>query len=125
MNNTRRVLVLLLAACFGCGDYEVALPNGYKLVRMGRNKVVILLPDFAGTAISPTVRQYAVLSDVVTGYAEPPPPSLNPGSEEPELKGYFVVDTASGKTWVGLERATWLERLREFGISDEPKLIRP
>lgn len=124
MTSTRRFLVLLLAGCLGCGEYEVALPNGYELVRLGPNEIVIVLPHI-GIIISPTVREYVVLSDVVTGYAEPPPASVAGASEEAVAEGYFVIDTASGEKWVGLERAEWLERLREVGISGEPKLNEP
>lgn len=119
----------------------ISLPNGYRIVGV-RGNVFIDLPwhqqervyketGIIGTRrIGPRVDGYRVFPDIVAGHVSAPKRSeadygYQPISSEHEIAGYFILNTEMHVTYLGLSRHDWLEKLREFQITEEPRLFRP
>jgi hypothetical protein len=127
MSQTRIAALVTLGLLAGCWDYSVRLPNGFRLVRLNGAERVIVLPDNR-VLIDPDVRKYAVVNEVVVGFAEIPEPLPQFPKEPPPARqkaGYFIVDTKSAKVWDGTSKEAWLAQLRVLGIEREPHLKRP
>jgi hypothetical protein len=120
------LLMLLALALAGCWEATLDLPGGWKqaswrgygyfLFKTAENTTRIELE------IGPTVKRCQVIGTVITGHVVAEPPKIGPYRRP--TSGYFVVDTATGRVWQGLDEATWQGRLRDVGITDEPALKR-
>ena len=135
-------------SCSGCdkvlehsmsGDYKVALPNGYALIRSNAYDVAIWNPE-EGTyhqrsrIIAPLITGISVQGDWVLGLVED---SHNPWlleknerakvekAEQEKARGYFLLNTKTHNVQIGLTKETWLTVLKDNGIQSEPQLERP
>ena len=70
MTQSRVAVLLTLAVLAGC-DYSINLPNGFEFVRLDAAEGVIAFPD-KRIAIDPDVQTYAVVNEVITGFADIP-----------------------------------------------------
>lgn len=110
--------------CIGCtfrqGDYEVALPNGYKLARIYENG--LLVADASNSVIlHPNVEKYTVLENFVVGVCGR---SRFPSSQEPF--GYFIIDTKTGEVQSGLSDVDFQAVINTCcGLSEIPDLRVP
>ena len=117
------VVGLCCGIFFGCHptDYSVQLPNGYSVVRVNSDK--LLIADARPVVVvPPSVKEMGVTGNLVYGRVS------RPSVLDPNLKtitGYFVVDTRTGGVMLGMEENAWLRRLRDSGINERPILRRP
>jgi hypothetical protein len=111
---------LLIACPGGMTDYRRDLTHGYKLVRANADEYVIV-DSMDGVVVTPTISEIGHVGDVIVGVTELPQRQGNFGSKP----GYFVVNTATGETRMGLSKDACLAELRRYGIDDEPTLRRP
>ena len=125
-----RVLVgtLALTLLSGCGDYQIDLPNGYRLVRTNASSIQIFSPptvkrlgDHTGIVVPPKIVAIACVGDVVCGIVESSPDSENAALTVP---GYFVLDTRTGDVTLGLNKEKQLEQLKKLGVTETPSLTR-
>jgi len=117
------ILFILLLALNNCGgDYNKNLPNNYKLARTSSSEVSIYEPGGKGI-IAPNIDRYAVIGDIVVGYVEKPQPPADLEGSNPVL-GYFILNTKTHELLQGYGKEKWLEKLRLYGINEEPKLHR-
>jgi hypothetical protein len=125
------LIFCLVSGCmFGVGgfaDYEVQLPNKYKLIRSSREEVEVY-SDFSSSDISlpkvivgPKVTEINFTGDIVYGRVVKPSYEVSI-SHTPE--GYFILNTKTNEAQVGLKRFDWLAKLKNLGIND-PKLDDP
>lgn len=120
-----RCFLLIAMSWIACsGDYAIELPNGYELVRFNGLETGIVAPG-GRLVINPTVREYAVLGDLVVGNADVPERLEGQPAPFRTAAGYFVLNTDSGEIADGLTDEAWRAKLAELGIGDEPKLNRP
>lgn len=119
----RSLLLALAIVALGC-DFKVPLPHGYEIWQLEGRDTRVVTPNHY-TAVAPDVRSYAVIGDVVVGYATLPRPPAPREPEPPVVRtapGYFILDTASGRVWDPLTKEQWLARLRKLGVANEPSL---
>lgn len=118
----RHLATVLLLSLIGCSLDEVALPNGCVLVYLNAREVAIADPDRT-ELIAADVARHRVMGDLVVGFARVP--ELLAGQDPPDRRreGFFVLDTRTREVWDPLPKDEWLERLRAFGIEDEPWLF--
>ena len=127
------VLVILFGWFTGCesmlrllpiGDYEAQLPNGYHLVRTNSPTVFIWSPKGISTAmvVPPKIVEIGVHEALVAGRVE-----YSPDSDVPmeHAAGYFILDTSNGEVDIGLSEEEFEKKLKERGLADPPKLVRP
>jgi hypothetical protein len=132
-NNIFKIALFILtfqpvSGCmFGVGgfaDYEVPLPNKYRLVRTGLDEIAIYndltSPDVSHprVIIGPTVHEMNFTGDIVYGSVVKPR-FERIFTDTPE--GYFILNTKTNEAQVGLERLDWLAKLKNLGIND-PKI---
>src|SRR5690606_8093636 len=102
------------------------LPGGWELLSWRGYGYMIHKVDEQSNAvevvIGPTVKRCQVIGAVITGQVVAEPPEIDPRLRP--TSGYFVVETATGRVWQGLDEATWRQRLRDVGITGEPALKR-
>lgn len=122
----------VLAAVFLCAcgmyDYTIALPNGYRLVRLNADEVALVGPQgsISSASIDPTVDGYAVVGALVIGHASPPPDSSHARVRAPRKDPeFFIIDTRKETAWASGNREKWVASLRERGIADVPQLRQP
>jgi hypothetical protein len=112
---------LLLVAC---GDYTIALSDGYQLMRTsGGGEFILLSPQNAGgeVLVGPSVTAYRDLQGLVVGRVENP---VGGGGHGYRL-GYFIVDKTGATVSWGLSRREWEDRLREHGVAESVNLKKP
>jgi hypothetical protein len=118
------MVIGLIAA--GCRDGtinarpSVPLINGYEAVPISGDTWAIT-DSQRRNAVSESVITLAVVGDLIIGQSVIPSP---PSPMMQYSPGYFVLNSRTGETVEGLDRATWRKKLRELGITDEPKLRR-
>jgi hypothetical protein len=137
------ILAGMLTLLSGCGDYQVDLPNGYRLVRTNASSIQIFEPQSMEYRNSPayhkrdTVRGNSTfhdsifvppkivaigcVGDIVYGIVEASPSSENAALTVP---GYFVLDTRAGDVTLGLDKAGYLKKLKTLGVTEVPALTR-
>lgn len=113
---------MLLTGGIACGDYAVALPNGYRLHRVHNKAVLIARPDSGGVVIAANVDRYAVVRNIVVGHVSQAEHEFERSLSVP---GYFLLDTSTGKVTQGLDVETWRARLKQVGIPEVPSLAAP
>ena len=127
------VLYLLWLVFVFIPEYDIALPNGYVIVKGNRHEIGIsIYPKYKyeedkkckridsegkirhnGIIVGGKITQYAVVGDIVCGENINSP--LHP---DPETEiGYFVLDTKNDICYLGLDRTTFQNQLIELGIS--------
>lgn len=119
--------VLVSLSLVACGKMTEDLPNGFSIKRRDTGKYEIVSPPYAAAngvtsssgVISPDVTKFAVLGDVVVGFAErikEVDGFMTPG-------GYFLLDTKTkeAKEGMGLDE---LKKLlaSKYQIDEVPKL---
>jgi hypothetical protein len=106
------------------GGWRTSLPNHYQLVYANAYEVAIARPE-SSIVVYPSIVEYAVIGDIVTGRADIP--RTFPGQPAPQRRasGYFLLNTATGVVSDGLSMPEWHAELRRAGIEDEPDLERP
>jgi hypothetical protein len=118
-------IALLVVACVQ-GDFSIALPGEWQLMRSASGEYAVFKTEPNSNEmkilIGPTVDRYQVLGAVITGHVSP---WHGPNAPERPMPGYFVVDTATDRVWQGLDERAWRQRLREFGVTEEPQLKWP
>jgi hypothetical protein len=122
--STKGSLVTLLMVAVplsGCsGDYNIQLPNHYFVARVYSGAFFIVNPQNHG--VTPSSHEgiaLAVVGDTLLGEIDPPPdPTLDRLS-----KGFFVVDTRKGQSWINLSREQYLQTLHGIGVNSPPKLM--
>ena len=122
------VLAAILLCSCGMYDYTIALPNGYRIVRLNADEVVVVGREGSldSASIDPTIDGYAVVGDLVVGHASPPPDSPHARVRVQRTKAeFFIVDTKSGTAWASSEREEWIASLHERGITGVPDLRPP
>jgi hypothetical protein len=114
--------ILLIAQwrLFG-GDYEIELPNGYRLVRVYGS--TICLDKGIDQLLAPTVDGYRVHGDIVVGHVSWDEHYSR--NVSPSVPGFFLVDTKKGTLFQGLSEEEWLKVLKKHGITGSPQLRRP
>ena len=121
-------VVPMLIFLTGCGDYQIDLPNGYRLARTNAPSIQIFTPrtpkrlsDFVGVVVPPKIVAIGCVGDIVYGIVE-----ASPGSDKAArtVPGYFVLDTGTGDVTLGLDKAGYLEKLNKLGVTDAPALTR-
>lgn len=135
------VATLLLSGCGG--DYEIALPNGYRLICTNAHSVQIFEPSSLEYRNSSTYEKRTI-RDGSTVYHESivVPPKIvaigstgefvhgivesSPHSESARLTvpGYFVLDTGGGEVVLGLDEQGFKVRLKKLGVTSTPSLSR-
>lgn len=116
----------------------ILLPGGYVMWSTGHGPLLELnareqlrlmreRDDYSNKRIGPSVERYRVFDNIITGYASEPrwPGTYTPGSWGDEVPGYFVIDTQAHVFYVGLSKQEWMDKLSEFGVTDEPRMYRP
>ena len=116
--------MVLLFCLSACGDYSIRLPGGYSLVRVYSGAVLIAGDHTRGVVIDPNVEGYAVLGDLVVGRVNTPG-NLTDEDMSASVPGYFILNTKAHTVRKGLVRQTWLDSLKELGITAEPRLSNP
>ena len=104
------------------GDYSIALPDGYSLVRVYAGAVLMADPSHK-KIISPNIDGYKVLQHVVVGHVSRD--KLPPEEAAESKPGYFVVDVRNGIVHQGLDERSWIDSLRRYGITTKPTLHKP
>ncbi len=104
-------------------SYSLALQNDYVLwVSNSHSKAIAK----AGTiVVKPNITKMNTKGSIVFGivYEEG---NLEKGVyKEETLKGYFILDTKTGDLIENLKKDDWLNRLKVYGVTEEPKLIHP
>jgi len=114
------VALYLGAVFFTSHDYGIRLPGEYELVHFysGGNAIVEGLSDIV---VGMNVDRYDVVDYLVVGHVSAQTVSYAP---EPEVPGYFIVDTKNGKIDKGMTRGEYTAALRDHGIANSPKLKR-
>jgi len=124
--------------CAGCPtargsgwcDYATRLPNGYQLVRTNVSTIAIFAPDtidcylaYNGRVpVPPKITALNVQGHRVFGK------TVDSARADPGIKGptgFFILDTKNHKVQVGLDKDTWLDSLKVYGIKKEPSLRKP
>ena len=105
-------LLLFLTVCLAssCNRAEIAVCNGYSLVRMNGSEFVIASPAH-DILTNGTVVRYAVSSPYITGYTSKNgfPKETNP------VEGYFFINTATGQHVNGMSDSQWNKQLSDVG----------
>ena len=108
--------IYLLFGLVFIGDYHVRLPNGYKLMTTaGWETLAIARNEHA--VILPTIDGYRIHRGIVFGHVR--------RLDSISTPGYFILDTWTGRKWVGLNAAEWREILGRYGITSIPPLLTP
>ena len=115
------LLAVLAGGLSGCGDYGIRLPGGYSLDRIYAGAVLISHPE-KGIVITAHIDRYTVRDKLVIGHVSPA--ELPPESDY-SRPGFFLLNTETHEVKQGLDKQTWLDSLREVGITHEPNLIKP
>jgi hypothetical protein len=105
-----------------CGDYSVQLPGGYSLERVYGQTVLISRPYHEGVIINASVDDYAVVGRLIVGHVRLADQAPESDYSKP---GYFIIDTQTNEAKQGLDKNSWLQALKDAGVSGEPKLHRP
>lgn len=115
--------------CSGWNDYAIRLPNGYRLVRTNAPSIFIFRPEKPNDSgseksctVPPKIIRLNVYEDIVFGETEYSPNADDWGRG---VSGFFILDTKNHKVRLGLDRDTWLNSLKEFGVSIDPVLRKP
>ena len=109
----------LMICLIGCGDYAIELPNGYSLVRVSADPLVLANPS-RQVVVAPSGTHYAVQGDLVVGAVSP----HAEGSPPATPAGYFLIDTAEGSVMAGLTQQQLISELRRRNV-DLPRLREP
>ena len=111
----RFALVAKFVLLTNCGDYEIALPNGYKLARTSSGVFVVV--NQSNRVVTPESNnglRAAVVGDLVVGeidYAEPR-----------NAARFFIVNTRTNASWSNLTAEEYGRQLRTLGIHHIPVL---
>jgi hypothetical protein len=120
------VFACALSGCWsgvhGSGDFTVAQPAGYALVRANPVDITIERPDRV-VVITQTIDGYAVRGHLVVGQTTAPSERREAYRDVPT--GYFVLDTHRGFHRQGMSKEQWLQLLRANDVATEPALSRP
>ena len=134
-DKTRQWILLSIALLFplagsSCYHAERDLSENYKLTFMNGREVRIWRPErevdhhptFA-VMLAGNVKQYAVRSPYITGYADTQYLDL---TAEPDVRtGYFLIDTKADKILAyGMDEKQWRQELQRIAWND-PDLKRP
>ncbi len=116
-------LVLLGAAVLG-DPTPRALPQGYRLVTINGYQTAIVCES--GHVVVPTYFPAAEHAWVtLVGSAGPWVGGEVRGERTGDLRGYFILSTASGQEWENLAQPDWAEKWRELTGGEPPALVAP
>ena len=119
------------------------LVNGYRYWRMPSSGVIIRLHEASVERIKkigergyeelptvgPDVDGYHVYKKIIVGHVAKEVYPNEWGEYGPPRKqrpvGYFIIDVRNDMVYAGLTKQQWLDKLREFGVTSEPKLFKP
>ena len=123
-------LILLFLSTILCSclpvDYEGDLPNGYKLGKSNSLSLGVFSMKNRSGFSEEYITKMNIKGNIVFGKIDLVPPNLQRlVVGEKRHPGYFILDTKTGLSQLGLERQKWLEELKKVGISEEPTLIPP
>lgn len=122
--NFFNLITLLAALCQGCNsDYEISLPNGYRLMRTDSSTIAIFEPNdrgFKGLVVGPTITQIGIHNNYVFGHVEKSPSSPIASYS---VAGFFIINTQSMEVSVGLEKKQWEQRLKDLRINSPLRSI--
>lgn len=112
------LLSLLLLSCSSSYFHQVELFPGYILFKANSAQYTIGRPD-GYVILGPTIKAMAVRGPYIIGEIEPSPHFTNWESR----KGYFILDSRTGRRRNGLSLAKWNAELTAAGITAPP--LRP
>ena len=115
--------LLLVSGCWR-GDFAKTLPNGYELIRTNYYTTMIWTPRVGGEReciVPPDIQEIAIHRQYVFGWLVSSPRS-DKGSES--IPGFFVLDTSTGETLLGLDEDDWNARMRQVGVQFASSLLR-
>lgn len=115
------LLTSFLLVATACGDYEIALPHGYKLGRIYSGAFVVVGPNNRVLVDALHGLQIGRNGDIVFGVADDAPSPAQPVGAD---RRYFVLNTATGELANSLSEAAYLSRLRAYGVA-RTQLTRP
>jgi hypothetical protein len=120
------------------------LVNGYRYWRMPSSGVIIRLTEASVERIKkigergyrelptvgPDVDGYRVYKNTIVGHVVKEVYPFEWGDQygpprEQRPAGYFIIDVRNDIVYAGLTKQQWLDKLREFGVTSEPKLFKP
>lgn len=111
-------LILCLAAGAACNtDYEIALSKGYELHRFYPGSGFALVDskrENSNVVVFPAVDRYACAEKWIAGHVSPAGPGAD--GETPEVSGYFLLETDTGRVAKGLGWGQLRQRLRDRSV---------
>lgn len=146
------ILILLVLAAFLLYMFweavqmqgSVPLVKGYSYWHTSTGVIIRLLPKGSETeriqriadrgeyfpTVGPDVDGYRVYEHIITGHVIKEVYPYEWGDEggpprEQRPVGYFIIHVRDDMVYDGLTRQEWLEKLRQFGVTSEPKLFKP
>lgn len=80
--------------------------------------------------VGPDVDGYHVYKKIIVGHVVKEVYPYEWGDEygpprEQRPVGYFIIDVRNDIVYAGLTKQQWLDKLRKFGVTSEPKLFKP
>lgn len=114
------VVVLVLVGCGG--NFRIALPNDYEMMSQYTGSVSIYNSNRVGV-IPATVDGYVVAGDFVIGHTSLGWDKIV--ARKYSKPGYFIVNTETDVVVQGLDKESWLARIKELGITTAPQLYTP
>ena len=123
----KKLILLLAFVLNGClpTDAQYSLPNGYRLAET--SSIQMLISDSRSRGLFyGNITRINFEGNIVFGIMDPLPSNYQHLIDKRyEHLGYFILDTESGTFQLGLDKQSWLNVLKQEGISEEPTLISP
>jgi hypothetical protein len=106
----------------------ITLQNDYELWVCNSTQALIGLPNRyggAGLIVGDTIKALNTKGPLIFGTAYEDGKLEKGIYIEGAFKGYFILDTKTGKRFEKLKKEEWLGTLNSYGIDKEPELIHP
>lgn len=116
------IFLLLVLRFFMSGDYRIKLMNGYSLVRVYAN-AVLLTNDKSGVLINENIEKYSLSGSIITGIVSDG--GLDEFHKKQSRPGYFIVDMDKNTILQGLDEQEWKNELKKRGIISIKKFYKP
>ena len=105
-------------------NFAVKLENGYQLW-VTSSDCAFISDEGGAFVLWPHVKRLNTKEALVFGLVYERGKIEKGVFEEGKKKGYFILDTSTGHLVENLQKDGWLEKLKTYGLEDEPKLLHP
>jgi len=118
------LLLALIGIALASCSKDRRLPNGFVLAAHDSGNVTIMETGSDGVLqeiVPGVIQEYGVVGNIVCGRIEPHP---YPDRTDHNSAGYFIFDTTSGATELGMDREEFQTKFEKMGLNI-PELIAP